>query len=332
MKFHSAVRLLILIGICISFSACERQKIQPVYTGDAKNNVEVIANVGEANITVEQIQAQMRFKGGHIPGRFDSLESKQKLLDEMIHFEVLAQKAREAGYENDPEIQEAVKKMLVRKYKQEYLNLLLQKEKISEDEVRAYYEENIQEFSSPEAFRAAIISIKHSQNETSASKQAKRKKTEEVRQLALKVSNKTDDFGQLARKYSDDSKTKFKGGKLSWIVKGATVYNLNQDILNSIFSLRNKGDISPVIETKRGLYLVKLIDKRPSQVKKYKTVRDRIRDSLIAKNQQKRLMEFYEDSKEGMDIRVSMEKLENIPAPSSRFVKSKNQPPSFPIN
>ncbi len=323
---------LLSITILIMIVACEKKEIiEPKAQVKEVDPAAVVAVVGDAQITFKEIQNEMRYRGGHIPGRFSTIESKKVLLDEMIHFEVLAQKAKEAGYDKDPEIQAAVKKMMVKKYKQDYLNLLLDKQRITNLEVQKYYQENKEQFSTPEMARPAVISIRFGLKENQKTKAAKRELAQKVRIQAVKQSSKSKDFGQLAKKYSDDPRSKYRGGAMNWMAKNTKIFQLEKKVVEAVFKLKKPGDISPVIETEKGLYLVKLINKRPPKVKEYKIVRDQIKRSMVAKKQQLWLEEFYKEAKEDVKITINQTKLEAIPTPG-RFANSKNKPPAFPVN
>jgi len=69
------------------------------------------------------------------------------------------------------------------------------------------------------------------------------------------------DFADMARKYSDDERTKAKGGDLGWISKQGSGINskVESEILDDRSGL-DAGDISEPISTSEGYYIVKLDD------------------------------------------------------------------------
>ena len=69
-------------------------------------------------------------------------------------------------------------------------------------------------------------------------------------------------FEYLAKKYSDDKNSSFKGGRLNPFSSG----QINSiPFENAAFGLENKNDISKPIETKYGWHIVKLYDKKSVQ-------------------------------------------------------------------
>ncbi len=324
------MKKLLAITILIALlTACDDQSVkQRQFTIDEAS---IIATVEGEPITLEQVQNEMRYRGGHIPGRFASLESREDLLDEIIHFEVLAQKAKAAGYENDPEIKAALKKMMVRKFRQDYLEKLLHKQRITDHEVQNYYQDNIADFTNPDMFRPAVVSKRFGGNETSQTKAKKRQLLEQARSEALAQKQKYKDFGPLAKKYSDDPRTRYRGGSMNWISLGAKTFQLDNEVLKVLFDMKSVGEISPVIETKKGLFLVKLMNRQGAKARDYNSVKDQIKRSLIAKKQKAWLEEFYSDTRSDMNIVVNTEKLEALPIPG-KIAKSDSAPPGFPLN
>jgi peptidyl-prolyl cis-trans isomerase SurA len=65
-------------------------------------------------------------------------------------------------------------------------------------------------------------------------------------------------FEDLAQQYSDDKSSAKKGGELPWFGTG----KMPLEFENASFALKNKGDYSPIMRTKYGWHIIKLIDKK----------------------------------------------------------------------
>lgn len=74
----------------------------------------------------------------------------------------------------------------------------------------------------------------------------------------------TQGFGQLALEFSDDDATRFQGGDMGWMPEDSARLRHEPAVLRAAFALRNPGDLSPIVEGRDGLYLVRLVGRRPA--------------------------------------------------------------------
>jgi peptidyl-prolyl cis-trans isomerase SurA len=77
--------------------------------------------------------------------------------------------------------------------------------------------------------------------------------------MAYKLLKGGSDFGDIAKKYSDDLSTAGKGGVLPWF----GVNRLLPDFINNIQKMKQKGDYSEPFQTIYGWHIIKLVDSKP---------------------------------------------------------------------
>jgi peptidyl-prolyl cis-trans isomerase SurA len=68
------------------------------------------------------------------------------------------------------------------------------------------------------------------------------------------------DFGDLAKEYSQDPGSAAEGGNLSWFSFGQMVPEFNE----TIFAMKEIGEVSQAVKTQFGYHIIKLLGKRPS--------------------------------------------------------------------
>lgn len=298
-----------------------------------EDNSEIIATVNGQPITKALFQQEMRFRGAHIQGRFNDKEELNNLLDEVIQFELFAQKARELGYHKDPETALAIKKLLVHKLKRTQLDSSLQKIVVKEDEIESAYKANKDKYSSTDMARAAILFMQYGKDETD--NQAIKQKARSVRKQAMRLSKETKGFGDLAKQYSDDIRTKHKGGLMSWTSPNAQFTQWPPEVISAIFDLKDIGDISPIITTRYGLVLLRLVDKRKGETKPLKAVSRQIKNTLLTEKKRHWLSEYYQTLKAKADINIDEKKLRQMQTQWSKHAdrdQNASQPPRFPLN
>lgn len=77
--------------------------------------------------------------------------------------------------------------------------------------------------------------------------------------LAYKLLQNGSDFGDIAKKFSDDASTSEKGGVLPWF----GVNRLLPDFTMNVQKMKEKGDYSEPFQTIYGWHIIKLIDRKP---------------------------------------------------------------------
>lgn len=150
------------------------------------------------------------------------------------------------------------------------INQLRQRSQVSEDELKAQYQQRIHSFEVPNRVHAQHILFK-TVGKTDAEVAEIRKKAEEV----LKKAQKGAKFEDLAKQYSEDT-SKDKGGDLGWIVEKQTVPEFEK----AAFSLP-KGGISGLVRTEYGFHIIKVIDHENAHTQPFEEVRGSLQGPLM---------------------------------------------------
>jgi peptidyl-prolyl cis-trans isomerase D len=128
---------------------------------------------------------------------------------------------------------------------------------IPQSELEATYNQHLDSFKVPERVQISQILFK-TMGKTDAEMAEIRKKAADIDAQAKKGAK----FDDLAKKNSEDPGTKDKGGDTGWIDRGQAMPELEK----AAFSM-NKGDVSDVISTQIGIYIIKVTDKEQAHTK-----------------------------------------------------------------
>ncbi len=186
------------------------------------------------------------------------------------------------------------------------VNALAAKQQASDEEVKSYYEQNKNNFTSPEQFRVSYIKLDAAamqENATDAEIQTYydqhqdqftqpqrnrysviQTKTEADAKAALDELNKGTDFATVAKEKSTDIISAKNGGDMGWLEEGTTPDELKNA------GLKEKGQLSGVIKSSVGFLVVRLDDITPATTKPLADVRD---DIAAKVKQEKALDGFY---------------------------------------
>jgi len=119
---------------------------------------------------------------------------------------------------------------------------------IGNDEVKKYYDAHPQEFTRPEQVVLSEIFLS-TEGKSPEEIESVQKKAEDLRNRVMKG----DEFSEIAKRYSEGSTAKDRGGELGTFPKG----ELDQKLEEVVFKM-DKGQITDVIQTKTGFEILKV--------------------------------------------------------------------------
>jgi peptidyl-prolyl cis-trans isomerase SurA len=119
---------------------------------------------------------------------------------------------------------------------------------IGNDEVKKYYDAHPQEFTRPEQVVLSEIFLS-TEGKSPEEIESVQKKAEDLRNRVMKG----DEFSEIAKRYSEGSTAKDRGGELGTFPKG----ELDQKLEEVVFKM-DKGQVTDVIQTKTGFEILKV--------------------------------------------------------------------------
>ena len=140
---------------CLCSSCSDSPDTTPAHTSPAETT-NALAVIGDVTITPSDLAKAMHAQG---PTRYQTLESREALLEQMVQRVLEVQAARAAGYEQTPAVVKAYQGALVAELRRQQLEPRLAAVSVSKAEVEAYYRDHPTEFTKPSKVRAAILRI-----------------------------------------------------------------------------------------------------------------------------------------------------------------------------
>ena len=141
--------------------------------------------------------------------------------------------------------------------------------KLSDAELQQYYGQHISEYQVQDRVKVSHILFK-----TEGKTPEEITTLEKTARDVLAKIKAGADFGEMAKKYSEDSSAS-NGGEIGWIVRGQTV----KEFEDTAFSMQ-PGQVSDLIKTTYGFHIVKVLDKQTAHLQTFDEVKSQIRDQL----------------------------------------------------
>jgi parvulin-like peptidyl-prolyl isomerase len=192
--------------------------------------------------------------------------------------------------------------------------VLTSKVKVTDDDVKKFYDDNPTQMEEPARVRLNFIVMGGPDAVTGAplandQLAAKKKQIEDLRDRA----RKGEDFVKLVRQYSEDTRSKERGGE---ITLGRNTPGVPPELDSAAFALETN-QVSDVITTQYGLYLLKLAEKIPAKKATLAEAGPEIRKYLEASAIKKMLPAYYTELKKDAGVEILDPKLKEMGEPQS---------------
>jgi peptidyl-prolyl cis-trans isomerase D len=213
--------------------------------------------------TPEEIQAEFRHRNAKAKIDYVLFDPSQMFKDVKVTPEAL-----EAFFQKDPSKYKLPEQRQVR-YVIIDADQVRAQVKVDDAELRQYYAQHLSDYRVPDRVKVAHILFK-----TTGKTPAEVATIEKTAADVLNQIRAGGNFGELAKKYSEDS-TAAQGGELGWIVRGQTV----KEFEDTAFSLK-PGTISGLVKTIYGIHILKIEDRQIAHLQSFDEVKDSIRTDL----------------------------------------------------
>ncbi|HUC54995.1 MAG TPA: peptidylprolyl isomerase [Candidatus Cybelea sp.] len=158
---------------------------------------------------------------------------------------------------------------------------------VSDDEITKYYEAHKNEFVGPEqvALREIVVS-------TEGKKPEELPELKKKAETALKRVQDGEDFGEIAKRFSDGS-TKAQGGLLGQYKRG----ELSKELEDKVFKMK-RNELTEVMETKQGYLILQVLEHYDEGVQALDKVRNRINEELYSQRMEPAMREYLKTLRE----------------------------------
>lgn len=242
----------------------------------------VLAMVNGTEITEKDLEMSLSKFPQDRKRYFMSEEGRSQLLEQVVAWEVIYDYAVDNGFENKKEFLDELKQAKKAILTQTAIQELLSKVEITEDEMKAYYAENIEEFVKPEQVKASHILVQ----------------TEEKAKEVLEILNNGMEFEEAAQLFSE-CPSKAQGGDLGYFAKGSMV----PEFEDASFSLE-VGKISSPVKTQFGYHIIKVVDRNEEGYKDFDEVKSTIGGRILQQKQGEVYLNFVEDLKKKYEVKM----------------------------
>lgn len=157
---------------------------------------------------------------------------------------------------------------------------------LTDEDVKAYFEENKESFNTPEQVAASHILV---EDEATANE-------------VLKKLNAGDDFAELAKEYSTDTASAEKGGELGLFGRGQMV----EEFEKAAFAMKVDEVSKTPVKTEHGYHIIKVTDKKEAKEADFESSKELAREKLLEQRVNEQYPTWVEEKMKEYDIKTTL--------------------------
>ena len=261
-----------------------------------------VATWGAQTITDAELAARFAELNPYTRARYQTLEQKREYLDGLVRYELLAREAARRNLQNDPEVVETMKRVMV----QRLLKTEIEDKPgtVSAEAIRQYYDAHQGDYVKPAMTRLRHVFVKT----------ANRGKAEEVLKKALALAPLDyAAFSLLARESSEEPRTQPIEGDLRFLTDDELGKQYGPELVTAAAELKQVGEVYPkLVETKTGFHVLKLEGRQVALNLAMDQVKQSIESTLANDSKQERYRAFLQSLKKGSELKVDESALAGV--------------------
>jgi len=259
--------------------------------GWAKAEDPVVATVNGMEITESQLNLLIEEFRQRTQKTIVKPDEKHQILKGLVRRTLILQQKEADDLRKDKKIVRQVKDfengIVIAAFLEKHVGKKLT---VTEEEIKEYYQKNLQKFSSPPKVKARHILLRD------------RNEAEKV----LAKLKKGEDFSKLAKEHSIDLPMAREGGPMGTIEKGRSLPELEK-----VLFVLKVGEISDIVETRYGFHILTVEEIITTQYKPLDEVRENIRKGLSQQKEAKAFDEMAANLEKNAKIEIFEDKLQS---------------------
>ena len=276
----------------------------------------VVAMVGAEPVTMAALQVIAAQNGYNL--QID--KDRELAIRDAVNNEILAAKAKELGYENDPDIRRYVKSQAVQKLLLATVDKEHQGAVPTEAELKAFYDTNTKDFTPPTLAKGQILGLLKRKGEEAPF-------TQKLDAVKAAMAAKQVPFSELVKQFSDDPAAQTYAGMTNWLVKGEANKQYPDAVLKAVFDAKDASEVVGPIEHNDWVYFVKQAELRDGKATAYEQAKAQIAQQMMRKKRLDAYNTFVEQLKGSVPVQTFPDKV----AAEIQATTKQSGPPMGPV-
>lgn len=277
----------------------------------------VVAKIGEREVTLGDLEQRLLAEPTVVQSQFASVQKRKEYLAKLVQFEVMVLEAQRRGLDKDPEVVEAMRQAMVRKFLQTALPEEVDPKSLPEADLKSYYDANLAVFHKPDQVELSHMLL------------SDKAKADQVRaEIEKGAEGNTAKLVALWNDYvvrvSEDKVTAPYLGALGLVSKtplpGASQAEsdrqaaLPKALVDAAFALE-PFSLGPVVQSEKGYHVLMVTSKSPAVEKSFEDAKESIRSRIAKRERDLRRQQLLQDLRDKAKVQIDDDAVRLIPPP-----------------
>jgi len=262
----------------------------------AQPSGDVVATYSGRTLTSGQVVQEFERLPAPSRAYLSAPERKKQFVEQLVMNELLYDEGKRDGLDKDPDIDRQVVDLRRRLVVQRVMRKYQTPPTISDEQVRAYYDQN------PDLYSTTQVHAFHILVKDEAT----------AKEIAAQLKSDPSKFGDLAREKSTDTSSARKGGDLGTFGQGRMVPEFER----AAFRLK-PNEISDPVKTQYGWHIIMVTERKEGDRKPLEQVKEQIRASLRNQALQDQVQGHMDSLKENANLKIDEAALAKVQPPQA---------------
>lgn len=277
----------------------------------------VVAKIGDRQVTLGDLEQRLLAEPAVVQSQFASVQKRKEYLAKLVQFEVMVLEAQRRGLDKDPEVVEAMRQAMVRKFLQTALPEDVDQKSLPEADLKAYYDANPAVFHKPDQVELSHMLL------------TDKAKAEQVRaEIDKGAEGNTAKLVALWNDYvvrvSEDKVTAPYLGALGLVSKtplpGASQAELDRQaalpkaLVDAAFALEPFA-LGPVVQSEKGFHVLMVTSKSPAVEKSFDQAKESIRSRIVKRERDLHRQRLLQELRDKAKVQIDDDAVRLIPPP-----------------
>lgn len=240
----------------------------------------VVAVVNGEKITKAHLDLLWNRMGEKMRAQYEKSGGKMAFLNNYIGKRLLLQKASQSGFDKRAEVVAELEAAKESALFDLYVREAIGGQFVEESEIRAFYDENPDQFTTPERVKVRTIFIDGTTRGLPEARALAGRVMQSLFETKTDPAKLAQSFDGAAREHSEHASA-IKGGDLGWVDRSM----LDKRVADAAFGLR-PGTMSGLIDAENGIHLLLVEDRQKETIKPYEEARAGIKEFFISRQAQ----------------------------------------------